>query len=61
LEVLLDNSSSITLNLKPRLGTIRFNALTDPEFFGKATTDGSFIRWEGQGRDLGQLFQLAQK
>lgn len=62
LEALLDNGSSITLNLKPRLGTVRFGLLADPEFFSQATTDGSFIRW-GKKVEISvtELFQLAQK
>jgi hypothetical protein len=62
LEVLLDNDSSIILNLKSRLGTIRFNLLTDREFFSRATTDGSFIHWEDKVEiSVNELFQLAQK
>ena len=48
LEALLDNGSSITLNLQSRLGTVRFGLLSDPAFFAAATTDGSFIRWKDQ-------------
>jgi hypothetical protein len=62
LEALLDNGSSITLNLKPRLGTVRFGLLADPEFFSRATTDGSFIRWGDRVEiSVNELFQLAQK
>jgi hypothetical protein len=48
LEALLDNGSNIILNLKSRLGTIRFSTLADSVFFATATTDGSFIRWGDQ-------------
>ena len=62
LEALLDNGSSVTLNLQSRLGTVRFGLLSDPAFFATATTDGSFIRWEDQIEiSLTELFQLAQK
>jgi len=62
LEALLDNGSSITLNFKPRLDTIRFGLLADPTFFAQATTDGSFIRWGNRVEiSASELFQLAQK
>jgi hypothetical protein len=62
LGALLDNGSSITLNLKPRLGTVRFGLLADPNFFSLATTDGSFIRWGNKVEiSINELFQLAQK
>lgn len=62
LEVLLDNGSSITLNLKSRLRTVRFSPLADPEFFGKATAAGDFIRWNNQVEiSVTELFELAQK
>ena len=61
-EVLLDNGSSIILSLKSRLGTIRFGPLADPELFARATTDGSFIRWDDKLEiSVSELFQLAQK
>jgi hypothetical protein len=62
LEALLDNGSSITLNLKSRLGTVRFGLLADPEFFSMATTDGSFIRWGDKVEiSITELFDLARK
>jgi hypothetical protein len=62
LEALLENGSSITLNFKPRLNTIRFGLLADPVFFAQATTDGSFIRWGNRVEiSATELFQLAQK
>lgn len=48
LEVILDNGSSLTLNLKPKLNTLRFGLLRDAEFFRRAETDGSMIRWGGK-------------
>jgi len=62
LEALLDNGSSITLNLKSRLGTVRFGLLADPAFFATAKTDGYFIRWGSMVEiSVSELFQLAQK
>ncbi len=62
LEALLDNGSSITLNLKSRLGTVRFGLLAEPNVFATATTDGSFIRWGNKVEvSVSELFQLAQK
>ena len=62
LEALLDNGSSVTLSLKPRLGTVRFGLLADPEFFATAKTDGSFIHWGNKVEiSLSELFQLAQR
>jgi hypothetical protein len=46
LEALLDNGSSITLNLKPRLGTIRFALLADHR--------RQLYPLGGQGGDLSQ-------
>ena len=62
LEAQLDNGSTITLNLTPRLKTLRFAFLADPDFFARATTDGRFIRWGDKVEiSLTELFQLAQK
>lgn len=62
LEVLLENGSSITLNLESRLQTLRFGILADKEFFRKATTDGSYIRWDNKLEiSVNEVFQLAQK
>ena len=62
LEAQLDNGSTITLNLKPRLKTLRFAFLADPDFFARATTDGRFIRRDDKVEiSLTELFQLAQK
>ena len=62
LEALLDNGSSITLNFKSRLGTVRFGMLADPVLFAAATTDGYFVRWGNLVEiSVSELFQLAQK
>ncbi|MDR3584730.1 MAG: DUF2442 domain-containing protein [Desulfosporosinus sp.] len=62
LEVLLDNGSSVTLNLKSRLQTVRFGMLSDKQFFKTATTDGIWIRWDNKIEiSISEVFQLAQK
>lgn len=62
IEVILDNGSSVTLNLESRLQTVRFGILADKEFFKRAVTDGSYIRWDGEVEiSVNELFQLAQK
>lgn len=62
LEVQLDNGSSITLNLESRLQTVRFGMLADKELFARATTDGSYIRWDNIIEiSVNEVFQLAQK
>ena len=61
LEVQLDNGSSMTLNLKGKLGTMRFGMITDIELFRRAATDGSYIRWDNKVEiSVNEVFQLAQ-
>jgi hypothetical protein len=60
LEVQLDNGSSVILNLKSRLGTVRFGMISDIELFQRATTDGSYIRWDNKVEiSVSEVFQLA--
>jgi hypothetical protein len=62
LEVQLDNGSIVILNLKSRLGTVRFGMISDIELFGRATTDGSYIRFDNKVEiSVSEVFQLAQK
>ncbi|MDP4182112.1 MAG: DUF2442 domain-containing protein [Bacillota bacterium] len=62
LEVLLDNGSSVTLNMTNRLRTLRFSLLEDKEFFRQVTTDGICIRWDNKIEiSMNELFQLVQK
>ncbi|MET0018266.1 hypothetical protein [Oscillibacter sp.] len=62
LEIVLDTGSSLHLNLKSRLETIRFGLLADETFFRKVTTDGICVSWEGKVEiSLNEAFQLAQK
>mgnify|MGYP000978781758 CR=1 FL=1 len=60
LEVYLENGSIIVLNLESKLKTVRFGMLADKEFFMKAATDGSYIRW-GNFIEISikEVFQLA--
>lgn len=62
LEVLLDNGSSVVLNLENRLQTVRFGMLSDKQFFNRATTDGICIRWDNKIEiSLSEVFHMAQK
>lgn len=62
LEVLLDNGSSVMLNLESRLQTVRFGMLSDKQFFETVTTDGICIRWGNKIEiSVNEVFQLAQK
>ena len=45
LEILLDNDSSVILNMKNRINSIRFGMLSDIEFFRCVTTDGKYVGW----------------
>lgn len=62
LEVLLENGSSVVLNLASRLQTVRFGVLSDKELFSRATTDGIYVRWDKKVEiSVDEVFQLAQK
>ncbi|HBX24437.1 MAG TPA: DUF2442 domain-containing protein [Desulfotomaculum sp.] len=62
LDVQLDNGHSVILNLKSRLGTVRFGMISDIDLFQRATTDGSYIRWGNKIEiSVNEVFQLAQK
>ena len=62
LEVILENGSSINLNMKSRLKTLRFGMLADKEFFKRAITDGTCIRWDNKIEiSISEVFQMAQK
>jgi hypothetical protein len=62
LEVLLSNGGSVTLNLKPKLQTIRFGLLRDEAFFRRAQTDGTVIRWGNKVElSAGEVFELIKK
>ena len=62
LEVQLENGSSLILNLKSRLQTLRFEMLSDMVLFKKATTNGVCILWEDKIEiSMSEVFQLAQK
>ncbi|MBS7525236.1 MAG: hypothetical protein PWP51_2916 [Clostridiales bacterium] len=62
LEVLLDNGSSITLNLAPKLQTIRFGLLSDETFFRRVETDGTVIHWDHKVEiSLSEVLSLLKK
>jgi hypothetical protein len=62
LNIQLDNGSSVILNLKSRLETLRFGVISDIELFRRAKTDGSYIRWDNKLEiSVNEVFQLAQK
>lgn len=62
LEVLLENGSSVVLNMESRLQTVRFGMLSDKELFGRASTDGTYVRWDRKVEiSVDEVFQLAQK
>ena len=62
LEVLLENGSSVVLDLENKLQTVRFGILADKELFSHAVTDGTYIRWEKKVEiSIDEVFQLVQK
>ena len=62
LEVQLENGSSVILDFSTRIHTVRFGMLADKEFFGRAATDGDFVRWDSSIEiSVSEVFQLAQK
>lgn len=62
LKVLLENGSSIILNLADKLNTVRFGLLEDKDFFRRVTTDGNYVRWDNKIEiSATEVFQLAQK
>ncbi|KUG04053.1 hypothetical protein ASZ90_018579 [hydrocarbon metagenome] len=62
LEVQLDNGCIVILNLKSRLGTVRFGMISDMDLFQRAATDGSYIRWGNKVEiSVREVFQLAEK
>jgi hypothetical protein len=62
LEVLLDNGSSILLDLRPKLHTLRFGLLRDTDFFRCAETDGSMIRWDNKVEiSIGEVLDMIKK
>ncbi|WKY48999.1 DUF2442 domain-containing protein [Eubacteriaceae bacterium ES3] len=62
LEVNLTNGSMITLNLKPKLETIRFGLLRDEAFFQRAETDGRVISWGNKVElSTSEVFDMIKK
>lgn len=61
-DVVLENGSSITLNMVNRLSNIRFGMLADEAFFKSVSTDGAQIIWgDAVEVSLSEIMQLAQK
>lgn len=62
LEIILEDESRLVVDFSNKLETIRFGMLTDREFFKKAITDGSYIRWDNFIEiSLTEAVQMAQK
>ena len=64
LEVLLDNGTTVILNMAARLGNIRFMALKDMAVFEDVdvSIDGQFIRWGNKVEiSVSEIFYLAQR
>lgn len=61
LKVSFNNGSTVILNMKPKLNTIRFQQLQDKKMFNSAVTDGYSIRWsELMEISVTEIFEMAQ-
>lgn len=61
LTIHLEDGEALILNMEPRLGTIRFGALTDPVLFSQVTTDGYCIRWGRKAElSLEEIFETVR-
>jgi hypothetical protein len=62
LEVVMGNGSKVILDMKNKLETVRFGILSDIALFQRATSDGTYIRWDNAVEiSVNELFQLALK
>jgi hypothetical protein len=62
LEVVIDDGSSVMIDFKSRLHTLRFSLLSDKEYFNTVTTDGTCVLWNYKIEiSLSEVFELAQK
>jgi hypothetical protein len=62
LTVRLDNNSSVTVDLKKKLLTVRFSELRDQAVFRAAATDGKSVYWPGGfSLDLDEIMETAVK
>lgn len=62
LTVRLDNGSSVTVDLKKKLFSVRFAELRDEKIFRAAATDGKTVYWPGGlSLDLGEIMEIAAK
>jgi hypothetical protein len=56
-----DNGTALTLDMKHKLKTLRFQQLKDKELFCSAMTDGYSIRWnEFIEISVTEIFEIAQ-
>lgn len=61
IKVRFDNATTVTLDMKHKLKTIRFQQLRDKELFCSAVTDGYSIRWnEFIELSVTEIFEIAQ-
>jgi len=62
LTICLENGSSVTIDLKRKLFTVRFAELRDKEVFRAAATDGETVYWPGGlSLDLSEIMEIAAK
>ncbi len=61
IRVRFDNGTALTLDMKPKLKTMRFQQLRDEKLFCSAVTDGQCIRWnEFIEISVTEIFEIAQ-
>lgn len=61
IKVKFNNGTTLTLDMKHKLKTMRFQQLKDKELFCKAVTDGYCIRWnEFIEISVTEIFEIAQ-
>lgn len=52
LRAVFDNGNSVTVNFSPRLHTFRFGVLKSPAVWQSADTNGVFVHWHRDGREV---------
>lgn len=61
IKVRFDNGTTLTLDMKRKLKTMRFQQLKDKKLFCSAVTDGNCIRWnEFIEISVTEIFEIAQ-
>jgi len=43
----MESGSMVTVNLSPKLDTMKYASLSDRDFFRTAKTDGNYVVWGG--------------